>query len=114
MVACLVGAVWINPILWTFFAAQVIMKGMSYALNNPCKEIMYIPTSKDVKFKAKSWIDVQGSRSAKALGAGLVAASPLIAFSSIISLCIIGLWVPIAFFVGRTNSKLVQENRIIE
>lgn len=75
---------------------------------------MYIPTSKDVKCKAKSWIDVQGSRSSKALGAGIVALSPLIAFSSIISLGIIGLWVPIALFVGRTNNKLVEENRIIE
>jgi AAA family ATP:ADP antiporter len=114
MVACLVGAVWIHPVLWTFFAAQVIMKGMSYALNNPCKEIMYIPTSKDVKFKAKSWIDVQGSRSAKALGAGIVALSPLIAFSSVISLGIIGLWIPVALFVGRTNSTLVRDGNIIE
>ena len=48
---------------------MVTLKGLSYALNNPCKEVMYIPTSKDAKFKTKSFIDMFGSRSAKMSGA---------------------------------------------
>ncbi len=107
--------------LWFFFAAMVALKGMSYAFNNPCKELMYIPTSKDIKFKAKSWMDGFGGRSAKALGAGVIAAFPmvqsivsLISYGSIVSLGIIAAWIPIAFLVGRTNSKLVDEGKIIE
>lgn len=103
--------------VWVIFAALVVIKGLSYALNNPCKEIMYIPTSKDVKFKAKSWIDVFGARSAKGMG-GFIAtlfpiASQFITYSSIISLAIIGIWIPAAVYVGRTNRRLVQENKII-
>jgi len=118
MIACMVILAWNYPGLWMFFATCVALKGISYALNNPCKEIMYIPTSRDVKFKAKSWIDVQGSRSAKGLGASIGALFPvmseLLVFGSIFSLGVIAVWIPIAFFVGRTNQRLVQEGRIIE
>lgn len=118
MIACMVLFSWSYPGLWMFFATCVALKGISYALNNPCKEIMYIPTSRDVKFKAKSWIDVQGSRSAKGLGATIGAFFPvmseLLLYGSIFSLGVIAIWIPIALFVGRTNQKLVQEGKIIE
>lgn len=109
---------WSFPSMWSFLAAVVAAKGLSYALNNPCKEMMYIPTSKDVKFKAKSWIDVQGARSAKASGATIAAmfpaASMLLTYGSIISLAIIAVWIPIALFVGKTNNALIQDGKIIE
>lgn len=47
---------------------MMIVKGMSYALNNPCKEILYQVTSNSVKFKCKSWIDTMGQRGCKAAG----------------------------------------------
>ena len=33
--------VWIYPSLWVVFSVMMVLKGMSYALNNPCKEILY-------------------------------------------------------------------------
>lgn len=47
---------------------MMIIKGMSYALNNPTKEILYQMTSTSIKFKCKSWIDTFGQRGAKATG----------------------------------------------
>ncbi len=41
---------------------MMCLKALSYSLNNPCKEMLYNPTSTDVKFKAKSWIDIFGQR----------------------------------------------------
>lgn len=118
MVAVLVLAVWQYPSLWMFFTAQVCLKGLSYALNNPCKEIMYIPTSKDIKFKAKSWVDVQGSRSAKGLGAVINAHFPvmseLVMYGSILSLGIIVFWIPVAYYVGRKNRDLTHSGGIIQ
>lgn len=117
-IACVVTYVWFNPSLWTLFGAMVAIKGLSYALNNPCKEIMYIPTSKDVKFKAKGWIDVFGGRSAKAAGSGINAffteMVDLMFYGSIISLGVIGFWILIAFYVGRTNARLTEEGTIIQ
>ena len=104
--------------LWTLFGSLVVTKGLAYTLNNPCKEIMYIPTSNDIKFKTKSWIDVFGARSAKGFG-GFIAtffpiASELIVYGSLFSLVITGIWIPTAFYVSRTHKHLVDNNIIIE
>ena len=50
------------------FFVMMVIKGMSYALNNPTKEILYQMTSTNIKFKCKSWIDTFGQRSNKAAG----------------------------------------------
>jgi AAA family ATP:ADP antiporter len=117
LVGVLILLVWINPSLYAFFVAMVMLKGFSYALNKPCVEIMYIPTSRDIKFKSKSWIDAFGSRLAKASGAAINAIfidmATLLFFGSIISLGFVGLWIVIALYIGRTNQKLVRDNKII-
>ena len=59
---------WTMPTIWCVFVVMMVIKGMSYALNNPSKEILYQATSSSIKFKCKSWIDTFGQRSAKALG----------------------------------------------
>jgi AAA family ATP:ADP antiporter len=113
-----VCCVWRYPTLWMLFAAMVALKCLSYALNSPCKEIIYIPTSKDIRFKAKGWIDTFGDRSAKGIGGGVCALFPIMAnlvfFGSIISLGIVGIWIAAATYVGRKNYSLVQENKILE
>lgn len=117
-IACVVSYTWAFHSLWVLLTGMMMLKGLSYALNNPCKEIMYIPTSRDMRFKAKSWIDGFGGRTAKGLGASVAAFFPIVSqlalYGSLISFGIIGLWVPIALYVGRTNHALVQENKILE
>jgi ATP:ADP antiporter, AAA family len=60
--------VWVAPNIWVVFSVMMVIKGMSYALNNPTKEILYQMTSTSIKFKCKSWIDTFGQRGAKATG----------------------------------------------
>ncbi len=116
-----------NPlyILWAFFSVMLIIKAVSYAVNSPVKEMMYIPTSKDVKFKTKSIIDMFGSRSAKMSGAQIsgwfnVQGNPtisihnLISYGTLISLGIIGIWIIAAIYVGKINAKLLEDKKIIE
>jgi len=67
MLVCTV-LVWLHPDIWTVFAVMMVVKGMSYALNNPTKEILYQMTSTSIKFKCKSWIDTFGQRCSKAAG----------------------------------------------
>ena len=118
---CITGLIFyacVNPTTWAFLITVVGIKALSYTLNDPCKEIMYIPTSRDIRFKAKSWIDLLGNKSAKATGAFIASffgsASILLLYGSIISLGIIALWIPTALFVGRINNKLVTKNQTIE
>ena len=56
--ACLLGypvviglsvlSIMMRPELGVFFVAMVVVKGFSYTLNNPVKELLYLPTSRDV------------------------------------------------------------------
>lgn len=111
-------------LLWATFGVMLIVKAASYAVNNPVKEMMYIPTSKDAKFKAKGIIDMIGGRTAKASGAqiggslnikGNPAASihNLMLYGSLIGLGVIGVWIIAALYVGRKNQQLVRNNETI-
>jgi AAA family ATP:ADP antiporter len=53
------------------FVSISLLKALTYSINDPAKEILYIPTSNTVKFKAKFWIDVVGARVAKAIGSSI-------------------------------------------
>ena len=108
-----------NASLWPAFGAMVVIKGLTYALNNPVKEMLYIPTSKDVKFKAKGWIDGFGGRSAKAGGSYINnffadSLPSLMFYGSFISLGVIGFWVVVAMTLGTSYNKLIKDNKIIE
>ncbi len=114
-----VGAPTATHLLWATFGAMMIFKGMSYAFNNPVKEIMYIPTSKDAKFKSKGWIDMFGGRFAKATGARVNdwykgSLGDLMVYGTLFSFGLIGVWMVAALFVGKKNQQLVEEGKIIE
>jgi AAA family ATP:ADP antiporter len=117
-VGCVLSYVYFNPMLMTVFAAVVAIKGLSYALNNPAKEMMYIPTSKDARFKTKSWIDMFGARSAKGTGSLInntfkSSASSLMLYGTLISLGLVGVWIVAALFVGRTFNRLVKSGKVV-
>jgi AAA family ATP:ADP antiporter len=117
--ACVVVYVKLNASLWPAFVAMVVIKGLTYALNNPVKEMLYIPASKDVKFKAKGWIDGFGARLAKAGGSGVndffsANLAALMSYGAFISLGVIGFWVIVAFLLGSGYNKLIEEKRIIK
>lgn len=69
----LIAVVTVNstPTLQMYFIFVSILKGMICSLNDPVKELLYMPTSEAIKFKAKAWIDVFGSRLAKAAGSSV-------------------------------------------
>lgn len=105
--------------MWILLASSVAIKGFNYALNKPTSEVMYIPTSKDVKFKSKGWIDVFGNRSTKGAGSTISKSlgfsfPVLLMYGTIISLGIIGVWIIIAAFVGNRFNKLQQTGEIVK
>ncbi|MFA6263085.1 MAG: Npt1/Npt2 family nucleotide transporter [Candidatus Babeliales bacterium] len=116
--AAVIITVCIKPSLWVMFGSIVIMKGVSYAFNSPIKEILYIPTSTDVRFKTKSWIDGFGRRLTKVVGSGANAlfapTTHAILYSSIFSLGVVGCWIFIALFVGVANQRLLDSKTIVE
>ena len=57
----------LSPSLSVLFIFVSILKALIFSLNEPVKELLYIPTSEAIKFKAKAWIDVFGSRLSKGI-----------------------------------------------
>ncbi len=108
-----------TQLMWLCFGAVIVIKGLNYALNVPSKEVLYIPTSKDVKFKAKGWIDAFGNRTTKLLGATVTnplskSINMLLSYGTFASLAIIACWIPVAIFMGNKFEKLQAENKIVE
>jgi ATP:ADP antiporter, AAA family len=112
-------------LLTVVFWVQVVSKGINYALGQPSKEQLYIPTSKDAKYKSKGWIEMFGSRGSKATGAGIKIVQQDIILKSFgagvastaflmgISSVIAVIWFFFALYAGRTNRKAVEHNEIV-
>jgi AAA family ATP:ADP antiporter len=118
-VGCVVIFVYFFSSMWVLFGGLIVIRCFTYALNNPAKEIMYIPTSKDIKFKTKGWIDMFGARSMKATGSAINnvfkgSTQSLLLYGTLISLCIVFVWIFIASFVGKTFESLTKENKILQ
>ncbi len=112
-------------LLWATFYVMIFVTAVSYAVNNPTKEMMYIPTSNDAKFKVKGITDTVGSRGSKLVGANIAGSlnvpgdavasvASLMAFGTIIGLGFIAIWLVAAIYVGTKNAQLVRDNQIIE
>ncbi|PCI74356.1 hypothetical protein COB28_00795 [Candidatus Dependentiae bacterium] len=115
----LISISYIFPTAQVFFIVLVLLRALNYAFNHPTREILYIPTTKNVKFKAKAWTDAFGSRIAKGCGAFLTLimkrATPLYALfiSTAISSSLLTAWIIVVFFIGKTMQDAVDNNKVI-
>lgn len=110
-----VCAVWWVPKLWVSLMVVVVIKGLNYALNQPAKEQLYIPTSRESKYKAKAWIDSFGSRLSKSVGSSVHMLRPVlqsffVVVSSGICFGLIGVWIVAALYAARMHKKAVEED----
>jgi ATP:ADP antiporter, AAA family len=106
-------------LMWSFFVAVVLFKSFNYTLNNPSKEMLYIPTSRNIKFKTKGWIDAVGARSLKGVGALITGSygssiASVLPVATVTSLVIGGGWVFVAVLVGMAFERLQAKGEIIE
>lgn len=112
-------------LLTVVFWVQVVSKGINYALGQPSKEQLYIPTSKEAKYKSKGWIEMFGSRGSKATGAGIKIVQKdvivkmfgagmastifLMGISSVIAV----MWFFFALYAGKANAHAVEHDEIV-
>mmetsp|Transcript_23831 Transcript_23831/g.70166 ORF Transcript_23831/g.70166 Transcript_23831/m.70166 type:complete len:471 (-) Transcript_23831:41-1453(-) len=118
MLVVVVGVVYFVPSMWCLFGVMVAIKGLSYALNNPSKEMLYMVTTDSIKFKAKSWIDVFGGRASKALGSVVTntfkkPVTNLMFYGSLVSLAIALGLLAITSTLGRAFERLTASGELI-
>jgi AAA family ATP:ADP antiporter len=97
---------------------MMILKANSYALNNPTKEMLYQPTNSNVKYKAKSWIDIFGARGSKALGSVVTnafshSAAELVDKGSIVGMCVASFLIWNATFMGKKFDEFTESGYIV-
>lgn len=94
---------------------------INYSISKPLCEALYIPTMKDMKFKAKSWIDSFGTKISKSAGSiftdyvrMVVPGSAMfyLVFSGVFALLITA-WLSVAYLLGRRYERAVESNEII-
>lgn len=107
-----------SPTLWTTFLAMMLLKANSYALNNPTKEMLYLPTSSKIKYKAKSWIDIFGARGSKALGSCVTSyfsysTVSLVSNGSIVGVCVSAFLIWNAIYMGKKFEGYVSDGVIV-
>lgn len=101
------------------FLDLLCLRSVNYAFNHPTREILYIPTTKDIKFKAKTWTDAFGSRIAKSIGSvfnvAVKGASPAVALLSSLGLgvSLSFCWLIIVYFLGRTLQNAIDNKKVI-
>lgn len=117
-VAVLVGSAGflIAPILLFGSALNTADNGFSYSINQSAKEALYVPTSKDEKYKAKAFIDMFAQRFAKVIAVVLSLGITIIftGFSSvrwlsILTIMILMGWIATVRYAGRRFAQLTSE-----
>ena len=99
--------------------AYVIMRAINYAFAYPLRESLYIPTTKAMKFKSKSWIDGFGSKLSKGVGSGYnyimihLAASSVFMINLAFFSIVIAAWTIMANALGRRFEQAVEKNEVI-
>jgi len=115
------------PIIGVLFWIMVLSKAVNYALNQPSMKQLYIPTTREAKYKSQAFIEMYGSRGSKALGSsvnlmrkplmdkmGSVAGlSYFIALCTYVSLGIVGFWFFIALYLGRTYRTAIEKKQVV-
>ncbi len=106
------------PNLITGSALNTTDNAFSYSINQSSKEVLYVPTTRDEKYKAKAFIDMFVQRFAKALAVLLslgistwISSFLGVRLLSIATLVLLTIWGFAALSAGRRFHALEAENR---
>ncbi len=115
------------PTLSVVFWIMVFAKAVNYALNQPTVKQLYIPTSKDARYKSQGWIETFGVRGAKSVGSlfnatrglfkskygAIVGINIFLTLSTTVSLGAVACWLFLALSVGKRYDNAVKKNEIV-
>lgn len=107
----------IFPVLAVIRWGKTAENATDYSLNNTVRHILFLPTTKEEKYKGKVAIDSFFVRAGDVLSAGLVFAGVSwftfqIQHFAIVCLCLVIIWLFIAFWIGKENKRLIKEKEL--
>ena len=100
----------IIPVLGFIRLAKIVENSTDYSLQNTARQALFLPTSREEKYKAKAAIDTFFVRTGDVLSTGLVFLSVQLSLSvqalSLINVFLIVLWLLLVFKIGRSYGAL--------
>ena len=110
----------ILPSLFTGSSLNTADNAFSYSINQSAKEALYVPTTKDEKYKAKAFIDMFVQRFAKsvAVGLSLILTSFFTTFGtirwlSLLVAIILVVWIFAARYAGRKFDEMTRTPKAV-
>ncbi len=100
------------PALMLIRWAKTAENATDYSINNTVRQVLFLPTTREQKYKAKVAIDSFFVRAGDVLSAGLVYAGVnWLAFQlrhfAWVNLTLVVVWIVLAILIGRENKKLM-------
>ena len=110
---CAYGASAVQPVLGVVRAMKLAENSNDYSTNNTVRQTLFLPTSREVKYKAKAAIDTFFARTGDALQAAVVFAGTRFAFGlsafAMVNVVIVGVWLAVVSGISREHKKLTDE-----
>jgi len=102
------------PLLPVMRWVKIVENGVDYSVQNTTVNALFLPTSREAKYKAKAAIDTFFKRAGDVLQAGIVLAGTALAFGIkgflAANLVMILLWLAVAFGIARAHRRQAQPN----
>ena len=106
------------PTLAVLVGFQVARRMVNYALSRPSREVLFVPLTREDKYKAKTVIDTFVYRAGDQIGAwssaALTAAGLGIAGIAGLAAPLAGVWLLLALWLGRANLRLRAQQESAE
>merc|ERR1712048_1261921 len=117
LLVCFTGTEQTDTRFWTVQIVLVFVNVVQYALNGPCREMLYVRCTRDVKYKAKSWADMYGNILQKTIAAQINLHVNNVVFQPVWTgtYCTVWVtfWVMIAVALGFYHSHLEKKDLMI-
>lgn len=99
------------PVLWAASTLTIADNGFNYSMNQTARETLFVPTSADVKYKARAFANMFVQRFGK--GIAILMALGLTAFPvrmlTLPAVLVIAIWAGFALYAGRRFDRLTGE-----
>ncbi|MBL8295542.1 MAG: MFS transporter [Bryobacterales bacterium] len=107
------GILAVLPILAIVRVAKILENATDYSLNNTVRHALFLPTSREEKYKGKAATDTFFVRLGDMFQAGIVFAGVQLGLSisnlAVVNLVIVGAWLAVAVAIYREHKRLTTE-----
>ncbi|HKY60825.1 MAG TPA: Npt1/Npt2 family nucleotide transporter [Gemmatimonadota bacterium] len=105
------GLYFMVPVLWAASTLTIADNGFSYSINQTARETLFVPTSADVKYKARAFANMFVQRFGKGIAIlmALVLGAVPVRMLTIPAIAVIVIWSGFAIFAGRRFDGLTRE-----